>query len=334
MESRNLEQASLEGSRILITGGAGFVGSHITDELIEREGVREVILLDNLLRGSRRNVQDALGTGRVRLVEGDIRDCALLDRLLPGVDYVFHMAALRITRCAENPREALEVMYDGAFNVVEACVRHRVKKLVAASSASIYGTADLFPTQEDHHPYNNRTLYGAAKMANELMYRAFNDMYGLPYVAMRYFNIYGPRMDTEGKYTEVLIRWYRLVKEGKQPLIFGEGDQTMDFVEVGDVARANVLAMKAPVSDQVFNVASQRETSLRELCDAFLRAMGSSLVPKHIPLPSERKAVEVWRRLADTRKAKELLGFEARLGLEEGLARLVRWLDANIEMVR
>jgi len=334
MESRNLEQASLEGSRILITGGAGFVGSHITDELIEREGVREVILLDNLLRGSRRNVQDALGTGRVRLVEGDIRDCALLDRLLPGVDYVFHMAALRITRCAENPREALEVMYDGAFNVVEACVRHRVKKLVAASSASIYGTADLFPTQEDHHPYNNRTLYGAAKMANELMYRAFNDMYGLPYVAMRYFNIYGPRMDTEGKYTEVLIRWYRLVKEGKQPLIFGEGDQTMDFVEVGDVARANVLAMKAPVSDQVFNVASQRETSLRQLCDAFLRAMGSSLAPKHVPLPSERKAVEVRRRLADTRKAKELLGFEARLGLEEGLARLVRWLDANIETVR
>ena len=334
MESRNLEQASLEGSRILITGGAGFVGSHITDELIEREGVREVILLDNLLRGSRRNVQDALRSGRARLVEGDIRDRALLDRLLPGVDYVFHMAALRITRCAENPREALEVMYDGAFNVVEACVRHQVKKLVAASSASIYGTADLFPTREDHHPYNNRTLYGAAKMANELMYRAFNDMYGLPYVAMRYFNIYGPRMDTEGKYTEVLIRWYRLVKEGKQPLIFGEGDQTMDFVEVGDVARANVLAMRAPVSDQVVNVASQRETSLRELCDAFLRAMGSSLVPKHIPLPSERKAVEVWRRLADTRKAKELLGFEARLGLEEGLARLVRWLDANIEMVR
>jgi UDP-glucose 4-epimerase len=334
MESRNPEPTSLEGSRILITGGAGFVGSHITDELIEREGVREVILLDNLLRGSRRNVQDALRSGRARLVEGDIRDRALLDRLLPGVDYVFHLAALRITRCAENPREALEVMYDGAFNVVEACVRHQVKKLVAASSASIYGTADLFPTLEDHHPYNNRTLYGAAKMANELMYRAFNDMYGLPYVAMRYFNIYGPRMDTEGKYTEVLIRWYRLVKDGQQPLIFGEGDQTMDFVEVGDVAHANVLAIKAQVSDQVFNVASQRETSLRQLCDAFLRAMGSSLSPKHVPLPSERKAVEVRRRLADTRKAKELLGFEARLGLEEGLARLVRWLDANIETVR
>lgn len=324
----------LNGSRILITGGAGFVGSHITDQLIAREGVREVLLVDNLLRGCRRNVEDALRSGRARLVEGDIRDRALLDELTAGIDYVFHMAALRITRCAENPREALEVMYDGTFNVVEACVRHKVKKLVAASSASIYGTADLFPTREDHHPYNNRTLYGAAKVANELVYRAFNDMYGLPYVAMRYFNIYGPRMDTEGRYTEVLIRWYRLIRKGDQPMIFGEGDQTMDFVDVEDVARANVLAMKAPVSDQVFNVASQRETSLRQLCDALLRTMGSKLEPKHVPLPAERKAVEVRRRLADTTKARQLLGFQARVTLEEGLARLVRWLDANIEAVR
>ena len=324
----------LNGSRILITGGAGFVGSHIADQLITREGVSEVVLLDNMLRGSRRNVEDALKSGRARLVEGDIRDRALLDQVLPGVDYVFHMAALRITRCAENPREALEVMFDGAFNVVEACVRHKVKKLVAASSASIYGTADTFPTREDHHPYNNRTLYGAAKMANELMYRAFNDMYGLPYVAMRYFNVYGPRMDTEGKYTEVLIRWYGLIKKGQPPLIFGEGDQTMDFVDVEDVARANVLAMKAPVSDEVFNVASHRETSLRQLCDALLQTMDSKLEPTHVPLPAERKAVEVRRRLADTDKARDRLGFEARISLEEGLARLVRWLDVYADTVR
>jgi UDP-glucose 4-epimerase len=324
----------LTDSRILITGGAGFIGSHIADQLIEQEGVREVILLDNMLRGSRANIERALASGRARLVEGDIRDRALIDTLFSDVDYVFHMAALRITRCAENPREALEVMFDGAFNVVEACVRHKVKKLVAASSASIYGTADIFPTREDHHPYNNRTLYGAAKMANELMYRAFNDMYGLPYVAMRYFNVYGPRMDTEGKYTEVLIRWYGLVKKGQPPLIFGEGDQTMDFVDVDDVARANVLAMKAPVSDQVFNVASQRETSLKELCHAVLKTMGSSLEPTHVPLPAERKAVEVRRRLADASKARNLLGFETRISLEDGLARLVRWLDEFAHTVR
>lgn len=317
----------LSGSRILITGGAGFVGSHIADQLIAQEGVAEVILLDNMLRGSRRNAEGALQTGRARLVEGDIRDRALLDELYPGVDYVFHMAALRITRCAENPREALEVMYDGAFNVVEACVRHKVKKLVAASSGSIYGTADVFPTREDHHPYNNRTLYGAAKFANELMYRAFNEMYGLPYAAMRYFNVYGPRMDTEGKYTEVLIRWYRLIKKGEPPLIFGTGDRTMDMINVEDVAHANVLAMKAAASDEVFNVASQNETSLQQLCDALLAAMGSRLEAKHVPQPTERKAVDVWRRLADTSKARALLGFEARIGLEEGLSRLVRWLD-------
>jgi UDP-glucose 4-epimerase len=324
----------LQGSRVLITGGAGFIGSQIADQLITREGVREVVLLDNMLRGSPRNVQDALRSGRARLVEGDIRDRALLDQLLSGADYCFHMAALRITRCAENPREALEVMYDGTFNVVEACVKHHVKKLVAASSASILGTADLFPTREDHHPYNNRTLYGAAKLASELMLRAFNDMVGLPYVALRFFNVYGPRMDTEGKYTEVLVRWYRLIKQNEPPLIFGAGDQTMDFVYVEDVARANVLAMKSDATDEVFNVASQRETSLRQLCDAMLAAMGSRLEPKHVPLPAERKAVEVRRRLADTSKAKRQLGFEAQVSLEEGLRRLVRWLDENIASVR
>jgi UDP-glucose 4-epimerase len=323
----------LSGSRVLITGGAGFIGSHVADQLLAQD-VREIVLLDNMLRGSKHNVEHALRSGRVRLVEGDIRDRALLDQLFSGIDYVFHLAALRITRCAENPREALEVMFDGAFNVAEACVKHKVKKLVAASSASIYGTADSFPTREDHHPYNNRTLYGAAKMANELMYRSFNDMYGLPYTAMRYFNVYGPRMDTEGKYTEVLIRWYGLIKKGQPPLIFGEGDQTMDFVYVEDVARANVLAMKSDASDEVFNVACERETSLRALCDALLKVMGSRLEPKHVPLPAERKAVEVRRRLADASKARERIGFSAQVNLEEGLARLVRWLDEYAHTVR
>jgi UDP-glucose 4-epimerase len=324
----------LDGSRILITGGAGFVGSHIADRLVHDEGAAEVVLLDNLLRGSRRNVEPLLRAGRARLVEGDIRDRSLLDRVFEGVDYVFHMAALRITRCAENPRDALEVMYDGTFNVVEACVRHRVKKLVAASSASIYGTASAFPTSEDHHPYNNRTLYGAAKLANELLYRAFNDLYGLDYVALRYFNVYGPRMDTEGKYTEVLVRWYRLIKKGEPPVIFGEGDQTMDFVDVEDVARANVLALRAAASDEVFNVARGEETSLRELCRALLETMNSPLAPVHVPLPAERKAVEVWRRLADTRRAHERLGFQAQIGLAQGLARLVHWLDECAGTVR
>jgi len=319
----------LGSSRVLITGGAGFIGSHIADQLIGGERVGQVILLDNLLRGSRANVERALATGRAQLVEGDIRDRALLDRLLDGVDYVFHMAALRITRCIENPREALEVMYDGTFNVAEACVKHHVKKLVAASSASIYGMASTFPTSEDQPPYNNRTLYGAAKAANELLYRSFAEMYGLNYAAMRYFNVYGPRMDREGKYTEVLIRWYDLLRRNEPPVIYGEGDQTMDFVYVEDVARANVLAMKADVTDQVFNVACGVETSLQQLCEALIGVMGTRTAPRHLPYPTERKAQDVRRRIADITKAERLIGFRAAVPLEEGLRRLVAWLDAG-----
>lgn len=322
----------LENSRVLVTGGAGFVGSHVVDQLLAA-GAAEVVVLDNLLRGSRRNLAAALPSGRVRFVEGDIRDRPLLEKLFPGIDYCFHLAALRITRCADRPREALEIMYEGSFNVIEACVDHRVRKLVAASSASIYGGAEVFPTPETHHPYNNRTLYGAAKMALELMLRSFADMRGLRYNAMRYFNIYGPRMDTEGKYTEVLIRWYYLLRDGKPPVIFGPGDQTMDFVFVEDVARASILALQAEACGEAFNVAAGVETSLKELCYALIRTMGARVEPSFVPLPPERKAVEVQRRLADTAKASRLIGFDARVTLAEGLRRLVDWLDAQKERV-
>ncbi|MBI5524071.1 MAG: NAD-dependent epimerase/dehydratase family protein [Desulfarculus sp.] len=318
----------MAGSRVLITGGAGFIGSHIADQLLAA-GAAEVVLLDNMLRGSLRNIESALATGKARLVQGTIEDQALVDGLTAGMDYCFHMAALRITRCAEFPREALNVMYGGTFNVLESCVKHQVKRLVAASSASVLGTADVFPTPESHHPYNNHTLYGAAKAANELMLRSFHDMFGLNYVAMRFFNVYGPRMDTHGKYTEVMIRWYRLIKEGKPPLIFGAGDQTMDFVHVADVARSCVLGLKADASDEVFNVARGEETSLKDLCQAMLAAMGSGLQPQHVPLPAERQKVEVARRLADVSKAGRLLGFSAALGLTEGLRDLVAWLETQ-----
>jgi len=286
-----------------------------------------------MLRGSYRNIEAAMASGKVKFVEGDIRDRDLLDRLCDGVDYCFHMAALRITRCAENPCEAFDVMYQGVFNVIESCLAHRVKKLVAASSASIYGQADSFPTNETHHPYNNRTLYGAAKMASELMCRAFHDMQQLNYVAMRYFNVYGPRMDTEGKYTEVLIRWYYLIKEMKQPVVFGDGEQTMDFVYVGDVARANILSMKSNVTNEVFNVATGVETSLKQLCHELISVMGSTVEPRFVPLPAERKAVEVQRRLADISKAAKMIGFRPSVPISAGLEQLVKWLDTRTENV-
>lgn len=231
----------LTNARVLITGGAGLIGSHIADLLIH-EGVAEIILLDNLTRGSRENVASALKRSSVSLVEGDIRDRGLLASLMRNVDVVFHQAAIRITHCAKEPRMALEVLADGTFNVLEAAVEAGVKKVVAASSASIYGLADDFPTLESHHPYSNRTLYGAAKAFNEGLLRSFYEMYGLNYIALRYFNVYGPRMDVHGAYTEVLIRWMERIAQGQSPLILGDGTQTMDFVYVEDIARANILA--------------------------------------------------------------------------------------------
>lgn len=316
----------LKGSKILITGGAGFVGSLTAERLLD-EDAGEIVVLDNLVRGSRKNIAGIMDTGRVRFVEGDIRDRALVDGLLNGIDYCFHLAALRITHCIESPRDAVEVMIDGTFNVAESCVKHKVKKLVAASSASIYGNADIFPTREDHHPYNNRTLYGAAKVSNELILRSFCSMYGLSYAMHRYFNVYGPRMDIHGRYTEVLIRWYDAIRAGAAPQIFGDGKQTMDFVYIDDVARANVLAMKSGAKDEVFNIASGVETSLEGLCILLLEVMGSDLKPKYVPLSGDRKKVEVGRRLADTNKAADMIGFRAQVPLREGLSCLVKWLD-------
>jgi UDP-glucose 4-epimerase len=217
-------------------------------------------------------------------------------------------------------------MCDGSFNVLEAAQAAGVKKVVTASSASIYGLADQFPTREDHHPYNNRTWYGASKIMLEGLLRSFNDMYGLPYVALRYFNVYGPRMDIHGKYTEVLIRWMERIASGRPPLILGDGSTTMDFVYIEDVARSNVLALQCAASDDVFNVASGVETSLNELAAALLKVMGSDLSPEYGP---ERKVNPVSRRLADTAKAERLLGFRAEVGLEEGLKRLVHWWQEN-----
>lgn len=307
--------------RVLVTGGAGLIGSHIVDQLLHLP-VRQVVVYDNFVRGRRENLAAALADPRVSIVEGDIRDREHLAQVMAGVDTLFHQAAIRITQCAAEPRLAMEVLVDGTYNVLEAAVAAGVRKVVAASSASVYGAADEFPTTEQHPPYNNCTLYGAAKAFNEGLLRSFHEMYGLNYVALRYFNVYGPRMDTHGAYTEVLIRWMDRIAAGQPPLIFGDGTDTMDFVYVADIARANVLAAQADVTDQVFNVASGCETSLRELAQALLKVMGSDLALEYGP---PRKVNAVPRRLADTRKAQRMLAFTAQVSLEEGLRRLVEW---------
>ena len=320
----------MKDTRILITGGAGLIGSHIAD-LAAARGAAEIVILDNFVRGRRENLANAMASGRVTIVEGDIRNTDLVGETMRGIDIVFHQAAIRITQCAEEPRLAMEVLADGTFNVLEQAVRAKVRKVVAASSASVYGLAELFPTKESHHPYNNRTLYGAAKVFNEGLLRSFNEMYGLPYVALRYFNVYGPRMDIFGAYTEVLIRWMERIVAGKPLLIFGDGKQTMDFVYVEDIARANLLAAESPASDVVLNVASGVETSLNELAAGVLRVMGSKLGIEYGP---ERKVNAVPRRLAETATAQETIGFRAGIGLEEGLTRLVSWWLAEQEKAK
>jgi UDP-glucose 4-epimerase len=320
----------IDGAQILVTGGCGLIGSTTIDQLLRDHRPEKIVILDNLNRGTLQNVSKALKDPRVQLIEGDIRDVPTIHRVSKGMDAVIHMATLRITACAAEPREALGVMCDGTFNVMEAAQAAGVKKVVTASTASIYGLADIFPTREDHHPYNNRTWYGASKIMLEGLLRSFNDMYGLPYVALRYFNVYGPRMDIHGKYTEVLIRWMERIARGEPPLILGDGSTTMDFVYIDDVARANILALQSDISDDVFNVASGTETSLNELAATLLSVMGSELKPEYGP---ERKVNPVSRRLADTSKAEQLLGFRASVDLREGLERLVKWWHENRELV-
>jgi UDP-glucose 4-epimerase len=315
----------LKGKRILVTGGAGFIGSHIVDLLV-KEDVTAVTVIDNMIRGRMENLAAATQHGIVRVIDGDIRDRELMNRLVSDADIVFHQAALRITHCAAEPRHAMEAMVNASYDLLELCVAHKIEKVIAASSASVYGMAETFPIGESHHSYDNRTLYGTAKTFLEGILRCFKEMYGLDYLAFRYFNAYGPRMDLHGRYTEVLVRWMDRIRGGEPPLIFGDGKQTMDFVDVRDVARANILGAKSAVSDEVFNIASGIETSLTQLAKQLLEVMNSPLQPEYRP---ERKVNPVQRRLADVRKAEWLLGFRSQVTLEHGLRDLVTWWQAE-----
>lgn len=315
----------MDSERCLVTGGAGTIGSTIVDQLLAA-GAAEVIVLDNLVRGRRENLSGALESGRVRLVEGDIRDRQLVTDLMSGIDYVFHQAAIRITQCATEPRLAMEVLVNGTYEIVEAAADAGVRKVVAASSASVYGLAEEFPTTERHHPYANDTIYGAAKTFNEGLLRSFAAMRGLDWVALRYFNVYGPRMDIHGLYTEVMIRWMERIETGQPPLILGDGTQTMDFIFTEDIARANLLAATGDATGEVFNIGSGTETSLRELAEMLIRVMGRDLQLEFGP---PRTVNSVTRRLADVSWAAERLGWKAETGLAEGLTQLVSWWRAE-----
>jgi UDP-glucose 4-epimerase len=323
----------LDDAHVLVTGGCGLIGSATVDLLLKHP-VGQVTVLDNLVRGRLSHLNQAFKDKRVRWIHADIRDREAVSRAMNGVDGVIHLAALRITACAAEPREALQVMCDGSFNVIDEAHQAQVRKVVVASSASVYGQADLFPTTESHHPWNNDTWYGACKVMLEGLLKSYHAMHGLPGLALRYFNVYGPRMDTHGKYTEVLVRWMERIAAGQPPIIEGTGQQTLDFVYIDDVARANVLALSSELTTGVFNVGSGQETSLKELAQTLLKVMKSPLQPTHT---EPRHISAVSRRWADMRHAEKDLNFSAQVGLSDGLARLVEWWhaareDQSIEM--
>ena len=311
---------SLVGKKILVIGGAGFVGSHIVDQLVA-ENPAEIRVLDNLVRGKRANLAKAMPSGRVRLIEGSITDLPVLTDAVKDCDYVFHLAALWLGECVSNPRAALDVNVVGTFNVIEACKAANVKRIVYSSSASVYGNALTIPMTEEH-PFNNRTFYGATKVAGEQFFRSFNDMHKLNYAGLRYMNVYGPRMDYKGTYVSVIMKVLDRIDEGKRPVIHGDGSQAYDFVHVEDVARCNILALKAThVTDEFFNVGRGAKTTINELVVKLLKLTGSRLEPEY----HAQEHIFVSNRLGSTDKAEKLLGFKAAKDLDEGLKSVVEW---------
>jgi UDP-glucose 4-epimerase len=313
----------LENSRILVIGGAGFVGSHIVDQLLD-EPVRELIVLDDFVRGIRENLSAAAGDERVSIVEGSLLDTDLLAELMSGTDYVFHLAALWLYECVHEPRLAVEVNIVGTFNVIEAAQAAGVKKVVYSSSASVYGDALETPMTEEH-PFNNRTTYGATKIAGEQLFRAFNEQHGLDYVGLRYMNVYGPRMDYKGTYVSVIMKVLDKIEAGVAPQIFGDGSQAYDFVHVADVARANIMALKSDATDVNLNIGTGVKTTIKELVDALLKITGSDLEPEYLP----QEQMFVTHRVGSTELAEELTGFRAEIPYLEGLRSVVDWRAAD-----
>ncbi|MCP3958327.1 MAG: SDR family NAD(P)-dependent oxidoreductase [bacterium] len=308
---------------ILITGGAGLVGSHIAEEVLRR-GARRVVVYDSLVRGREPHLEPARRLGEVELVQADIEDRDALDRAFEGIDLCFHQAAMWLRQAQKEPRRSIEVNILGSFNVLECCVRHGVRKIVSASSSSVYGDGRYLPTDEAH-PFDNDLFYGMTKVALEQLLRCFEKEHGLPYVGLRYLNVYGAHQPFQAAYTDVIMHFMNRVDEGEPPIIHGDGSQTVDLVYVGDIARLNVMAMESAVSGELFNGCTGRETSLKQLAEAVLEVKGR---PDLEPVFEARDSKLVLRRSGCPKKAREMLGFEATTPLLDGLRAVAQWRDA------
>ena len=309
-------------STVVVTGGAGLVGSHIVDELVKQKA--RVVVFDSLIRGKIEHLDWARANGEVEIIEADLRNREAIREALEGADYVSHQAAAWLRICQEDPRLSVDVNVVGTFNLLEACVEAGVKKIVAASSSSVYGEGLYLPTDEDH-PFNNDLFYGASKVATEQYYRAFYKKYGLNFVAFRYLNVYGPRQPFEAAYMDVIMHFLNRIAVDEAPIVRGDGSATVDLVYVEDVARANILALKSNVTNEFFNVASGKETTLKELAYLLIRLCGKEdrLMPEFQTMDSGL----VTRRWGDPTKARELLGFVSTTSVEEGMRRVIAWRD-------
>ncbi len=315
----------IDAQKLVLIGGAGFVGSHLVESLLA-EGAKDIVVFDNFLRGTRENLAEPLKMGRVKIIEGDILDSAAVEKAVQGADGVFHLAASWLLQCVDDPRAGLQANIVGTFNVMEACRLAKVPRLVFSSSASVYGNA-LHEQMNEDHPLNNRTFYGGTKIAGEQLLRSYNEMNGLNYVALRYFNIYGPRQDYSGAYVSVIMKVLDRLDAGERPVVFGDGSQAYDFIYVGDVARANILALKnTEVNDVPINVCTGKKTSIRELVDMLRELSGRNLETEYRPAAQQF----VTDRLGDPTSCRKLLGFEPHVSLRDGLKKLIEWRASEI----
>ena len=315
----------LENAKILIIGGVGFIGSFLAKEIL-KEPVKEVILYDNFQRGKIDNIEDSLKDPRCSVFPygGDIREVDILDKAMEGVDYVFHLAAMWILHCKDFPKTAFEVNIAGTFNVLEACVKHKVKKLIYSSSSSVYGDAVQIPMKEDH-PFNNKNFYGATKIAGEAMCTAYNDRYGLEVIGLRYMNVYGAGQDQHAVYSGVVPIVLNKIDRNEQPIVNGDGSQAYDFIYVEDVARSNISAIKSDIKLGYYNIGTGVQTNVKDLCNTMLKLKESDLKIKFVPYSSDDARQLVQNRIGSTEKAEHELGFKYKYSLEEGLKELIKW---------
>lgn len=319
----------IKDSKILVIGGSGFIGSHVVSELL-KTNVKEVLIYDNFSRGKIQNIKKSLEDDRCKIYPngGDIRDIDLLNDAMNGVDGVIHLAAMWLLHCKDYPRTAFHVNIEGTFNVLEACIKNNIKRLVYSSSASVYGDAVETPMTEEH-PFNNRNFYGATKIAGEAICKAFYDRYGLSYVGLRYMNVYGPYQDQTAAYTGVIPIMLNKIDTNEQPIINGDGSQAYDFIDAEDAGRCNILALESNISDEFYNVGTGVQTSIKELCDTILEIKNSDLVVKYNPYNEDDARQMVQNRIGDPKKAEKDLGFKYRYDLKSGLRRLIDWRRNN-----